>query len=164
MICSIIYVGEAKDDNYASMFREYQKMLKGTSELEEIRVKPYKTSGSATSESEIRKCIEEEGKAVLSELNLPKYSKCEKIAMCIEGKNISSEEFAELFQKSQVSGKSGFAFVIGGSWGLSDEVKKACDIRLSFSKMTFPHRLFKVMLAEQIYRAFSIIQGKKYHK
>ena len=86
------------------------------------------------------------------------------VAMCIEGKGCSSEELASLMAQCAVQGKSRVCFLIGGSDGLSDEVKRAADVRLSMSRMTFPHHLARVMVLEQIYRAFNINEGGKYHK
>lgn len=86
-----------------------------------------------------------------------------KVALCIEGKEISSEDFAEKMERLQVEGYSEIAFLIGGTDGMSDEVKKMCDLRMSFSKMTFPHPLMRVILLEQIYRALNINAGGSYH-
>ena len=85
-------------------------------------------------------------------------------ALCIEGKTISSEALAELCDRVAGSGKNTVVFLIGSSWGLHERIKGMCDLRLSFSPMTFPHSLFKVMLAEQIYRAAGILAGNQYHK
>ena len=85
-------------------------------------------------------------------------------AMCIEGKMLSSEELAQTLSGVAVVGKSTVDFIIGGSYGLSDEVKRRADLRLSMSKMTFPHQMARVILSEQIYRAFEINSGGKYHK
>lgn len=87
-----------------------------------------------------------------------------KIAMCIEGKQMSSEELAHLVGELPMMGYSGISFIIGSSEGLSGDVKRSCNLRLSMSKMTFPHRLARVMLLEQLYRAFNIASGGKYHK
>jgi len=86
------------------------------------------------------------------------------IALCVEGKELSSPELAQLIESKAAGGKSEICFVIGESDGLPEEVKSACDLRLSFSRMTFPHQLMRVILTEQIYRAFTIINGGKYHK
>ena len=86
------------------------------------------------------------------------------IAMCVEGKSWSSEELAETLRECANSGKSRVCFLIGGSDGLSEEVKKRADVRMSMSRMTFPHHLARVMVLEQIYRAFNIMEGGKYHK
>ncbi len=87
-----------------------------------------------------------------------------KVALCIEGSMLSSEQFADKINNLAVGGTSDIAFVIGGSKGISEEIKKLCNFRLSFSKMTFPHQLMRVILLEQIYRAFTIINHKQYHK
>lgn len=94
--------------------------------------------------------------------SLPK--KAYKIALCVEGKQLSSEELAEKIESVATCGYSDIVFVIGDSDGMGEDVKAACDLRLSFSKMTFPHQLMRVILFEQIYRAFTIINNGKYHK
>ena len=104
--------------------------------------------------------IQDEGQDILSRIDARTFV----IALCIEGKQLSSEELAEKFREIQLNSYSTIAFIIGSSHGLSDEVKKRANLKLSFSKMTFPHQLMRVVLAEQIYRAFSIINGTKYHK
>lgn len=86
------------------------------------------------------------------------------IALCVEGKNISSIDLAKKFSEIQLSGKSGITFIIGGSLGICDRVKNMSDFRLSFSKMTFPHQLMRLVLTEQIYRAFKINANEEYHK
>ena len=87
-----------------------------------------------------------------------------KIALCVEGKMLSSEELAEKIETLAINGNSDIAFIIGGSEGIAEEIKNMCDLKLSFSKMTFPHQLMRVILLEQIYRAFTIINHKSYHK
>lgn len=87
-----------------------------------------------------------------------------KIALCVEGKHLSSPDLAAKLENVFGSGTSDVCFVIGGSDGLSEKVKAVCDFRLSFSQMTFPHQLMRVILLEQIYRAFTIINHKTYHK
>lgn len=96
---------------------------------------------------------------------IPKLPKrAYKIALCVEGKQLSSEELSEKMQDAAVNGYSDVVFVIGDSDGMGEDVKAACDFRLSFSKMTFPHQLMRVILLEQIYRALSIANNGKYHK
>ena len=112
------------------------------------------------SDAEIQKALSEEGKEIISKLD----PRAKKIALCVEGKQLSSEELAEVFEKAPIDGFSKIVFIIGSSFGLSNDVKKAADIRLSFSKMTFPHQLMRVILAEQVYRAFMINAGSTYHK
>ena len=87
-----------------------------------------------------------------------------KIALCIEGKMLDSKELADTVERLTVSGVSEIVFIIGGSDGLPEEIKSCCELRLSFSKMTFPHQLMRMILLEQIYRAFTIINHGKYHK
>ncbi len=87
-----------------------------------------------------------------------------RVALCVEGKQLSSEELAALIDSKATEGFSEIVFVIGAFDGLPEEVKKACHLRLSFSKMTFPHQLMRVILLEQVYRAFTILSGIKYHK
>lgn len=103
---------------------------------------------------------EKEGVKILSKIKQNSYV----IALFIEGKNLSSEELANKISSLAVSGKSHITFVIGGSLGLSDDVLKRADYKLSFSKMTFPHQLMKLILLEQIYRAFRINNNEPYHK
>ena len=112
------------------------------------------------SEAEIDAALSAEGKQILAKIS--QNSKI--VAMCIEGSQVSSEQLAKQFETDAVSGTGSLSFIIGGSFGLSDEVKKRADLKLSMSKMTFPHQLARVMLLEQIYRAFQINSGGKYHK
>lgn len=86
------------------------------------------------------------------------------VALCVEGKQKTSEELASLFSEVSLGGKSRITFIIGGSLGLSDKIKNSADLKLGFSKLTFPHKLMRVILMEQIYRAFTICEGKTYHK
>ena len=109
-------------------------------------------------EKEIALC--KEGEGIISALKNSDYI----IALCVEGKQKTSEEFSQMISKNMVLGKSNFSFVIGGSDGLSDKVKQMSDTRLSFSEMTFPHQLMRVILLEQIYRGFKIMSNEKYHK
>lgn len=124
-------------------------------------VKEYEKRLSAFCKFSFQEIKEDSVNAVLPAVNA--FKGC-KIALCIEGKMLSSEELAQKIEDLAVSGTHDIAFVIGGSEGLSDEVKCLCDLRLSFSKMTFPHQLMRVILLEQIYRAFTIINHKQYHK
>ncbi len=94
--------------------------------------------------------------------HLPK--KALKVALCIEGKQFSSEELADYIEKAPIQGHSDICFIIGGFAGLPEEVKKEASLRLSFSRMTFTHQIMRIILIEQIYRAFTIITGGKYHK
>ena len=111
-------------------------------------------------EAQIKTILDAEGEKILSSIPQGAY----KIALCVEGKQKSSEELAKTIQDITLNGKSSFVFIIGSSFGLSPEIKKLSDSKLSFSPMTFPHQLMRVMLLEQIYRAFQINTNGKYHK
>ncbi len=164
MIHTIIHMGEGKESWFRSAFEEYQKRMNAFGSLQDIALKPEKTPGRELSEDEIRLTLKKEADSFFKILSQPKYQKSYKIALCIEGKSMSSEDLSELFEKIALGGKCSVVYLIGSSWGLSEEVKKICDLRLSFSPMTFAHSLFRVMLAEQIYRASGILAGSKYHK
>ena len=112
------------------------------------------------SDNAIKLALDKEADKILAEIS-PRSAL---VAMCVEGKELSSEEFSQKLSDFALSGFSEVAFVIGSSYGLSDKVKNAAKLKLSVSKMTFPHELFRVMLLEQIYRAGEIQSGSKYHK
>ena len=154
-----IYFGQQKDEYFRKAMDEYIKRIGKYAKFSEKVLKPENLPDNPT-ESEINTALEKEAKNLLPLLSKSAY----KIAMCVEGKTMSSEAFAGTFQKAMNDGRSEIVFIVGSSHGLSDTVKKACDLRLSFSPMTFAHGLFGVMLTEQIYRAFTILKGEKYHK
>ena len=156
---TIVAVGKIKEDFYRSAVSEYAKRLSAYCQFDVIEVKDEKTPDNPT-ENEKRIVLEREGERILAKI--PKGAKV--IALCIEGKQLSSEELADTLSNLSLSGVSRVTFVIGGSMGLSDKIKNLASIRLSFSKMTFPHMLMRVILTEQIYRGFTIIEGKTYHK
>ncbi len=155
MNVNIIHVGNLKEKYYAEAVAEYEKRLLRYCKIRNIEIKEARLSPSP-SEAEISAALDTEGRRIIEFLPEKSY----KIALCVEAKELSSPELAKV-----ISGAAkDVTFVIGSSYGLSESVKKACDLRLSFSKMTFPHRLMRVILAEQIYRAFSIIACAEYHK
>ena len=154
-----IYFGQQKDEYFRKAMNEYIKRIGKYAKFTEKVLKPENLPDSPT-QNEITTALEKEAKTLLSLLPKSAY----KVAMCVEGKAMSSEAFASTFQKVMNDGKSEIVFIVGSSHGLSDTIKKACDLRLSFSPMTFAHGLFGVMLTEQIYRAFTILGGEKYHK
>ena len=154
-----IYFGQQKDEYFRRGMDEYIKRIGKYAKFSEKVLKPENLPDSPTA-NEINTALEKEAKSVLPYLTKSTY----KIAMCGEGKTMSSEQFASVFEKAANMGKSEIVFVVGSSHGLSESVKSACDLRLSFSPMTFAHGLFGVMLCEQIYRAFTINAGEKYHK
>lgn len=154
----IVCVGKLKEAWLSSASAEYIKRLSrycsfSLTELSEC------TLPENPSQSQIDAALAKEAAEITKAC-----SGCYTVALCIEGKQLSSEEFSGLFEKISLSGRGKVAFVIGSSHGLSDSVKQSADMRISVSKMTFPHQLFRVMLLEQIYRAFTISAGAKYHK
>ena len=155
----LICVGKMKEKHYISAFDEYKKRLGAYCKFELIEL-PEQRLGENPSEKEIAAALEKEAAEI--EKQIP--SGAAVCAMCIEGEMYSSTDLASRFQKWMSSGKSKICFVIGGSFGMSSKVKSAADLRLSMSRMTFPHHLARVMVGEQIYRAFTIIEGSKYHK
>ena len=155
----LICVGKMREKFYIDAFEEYRKRLDAycrfeCTELAEQRL------GDKPSEAEVTAALEKEGAEI--EKLLPPDAFV--VALCVEGKQKSSEEFAELFRQRELSGKPKLCFLIGGSYGMSQRVKDRAELKLSMSKMTFPHHLARVMLAEQIYRAFKIGEGSQYHK
>lgn len=156
---SIVCVGKLKEKYLKDAVAEYVKRLQAFCKFDIIEVDEEKIT-DVPNDSQIENILNAEGKRILSKID--KSTKV--VAMCIEGKQKSSEAFANYFSDSAVSGVSSIAFVIGGSWGLSADIKRRADLKLSMSEMTFPHQLARVMLCEQIYRAFSINSGAKYHK
>lgn len=150
--------GSLKESYWRDALNEYSKRLGGLCRFTCTEFKEVRLSDNP-SQAEIDAALETEGERILSEFSPRAY----KIALCVEGKQLSSEELAQkLEQISTVS--SDIIFVIGSSYGLSPKVKQACDLRLSVSKLTFPHQLMRVLLAEAVYRALNIVKGTKYHK
>ncbi len=156
---TVIAVGKIKEKFYTQAVEEYAKRLSAYCRFEVLEVKDEKTPENPT-EVEKQQVLSREAERIISKI--PKGSKV--ITLCVEGRQMPSECFADILSKTAVDGVSSIVFVIGGSMGLSEEVKQMSSLRLSFSEMTFPHMLMRVVLAEQIYRAFTIIEGKTYHK
>lgn len=158
MNINIICIGKLKEKYLTDACNEYVKRLSAY-KLNIIELSPERLSDSP-SENEIRSALEKESKKILEKL--PKNSFV--YAMCIEGKQRTSEELSAEIAKIKLGGTASVTFIIGGSFGLSDEVKQKANEKLSMSKMTFPHQLARVMLLEQIYRAVQIELGTRYHK
>ena len=156
---SVICVGKLKEKFYAQATAEYAKRLSRFCKLEILELPESRLSDSP-SPAEISQALAAE--AALIEATLPKGGAL--IAMCIEGEELSSPQLAEKMRQFALSGVSNLTFLIGGSVGLSPAIKAQADFRLSMSPMTFPHHLARVMLLEQIYRAYQINAGTKYHK
>lgn len=157
----VIYHGEPKEKYIREALSEYEKRLLAFGTIQNIGLKPQILTDNP-SEKEIQAALEKEGAEIIKQLD--KCGNAKVISLCVEGKQLSSEELASYFERAGVDGFSSIAFIIGSSFGLSQKVKDLCDLKLSFSKMTFPHQLMRVILEEQIYRAFSINKGSKYHK
>lgn len=155
----LICVGRMREKFYIEAFREYEKRLTVFCKLETVELPEAKTAATPT-EGEVQSALEKESQTILDKIPSGAYV----IALCVEGEKLSSEELAKLFSDRAMQGDSRICFVIGGSNGLHSKVKQRADFRLSMSDMTFPHHLARVMLAEQIYRAFTINAGQKYHK
>lgn len=159
MNIKIITVGKIKEKYIKLGIDEFAKRLSKYCNLEQVEVSDEKAP-ETLSDKEMQMIKDKEGEKILAHVKENTYL----IALAIEGKMISSEELATKMQGLAISGKSHITFVIGGSLGLSDSVMKRADYKLSFSKMTFPHQLMKVILLEQVYRGFRIIKGEPYHK
>ncbi len=157
MKITVIVTGQLSEKHWKSACEEYKKRLKA--DVCEIELKEVRLSQNP-SDTEIKKALDTEGEAIL--LKIPKKSYV--IALCIEGTGLSSEELAEKIGQAELNGYSNICFIIGSSYGLSDKVKKTANLKLSMSKLTFPHQLARVMLYETVYRCFSINEGGKYHK
>lgn len=156
---TIICVGSLKEQYWRDACAEYAKRLGGFCRFSVIEVGESRLPKSY-SDADIAKVIQTEGKSILGRIGSGDFV----IAMCIEGREMDSPQLAARLEQTALCGKSRIDFVIGGSYGLSEEVKRRADLRLSMSPMTFPHQLARVMLCEQIYRAFSINADTKYHK
>jgi len=156
---SIITVGKLKEKYLRQGIEEYLKRLTAYAKVEMVEVADEKAP-EELSELEMLQVKQKEGERILAKISQDTYV----IALAIQGKLRSSEELADTIDKLATYGKSKIAFVIGGSLGLSDEVIKRSNEQLSFSRMTFPHQLMRLILVEQIYRAFRINRNEPYHK
>ena len=161
MKISVIAVGKIKESFFREAISEYSKRLSKFCNINIVEVD--EVVAKVENESGIKKSIEDEGRNITAKLDA--FAKNGFVfALDIDGKELSTIDFKNKISEIKLSGVSDIAFVIGGSYGLSDEIKKRANMRLSFSKMTFPHQLFRVILLEQIYRAFKIENNEPYHK
>lgn len=154
----LITVGTLKEDYLRAAAAEYEKRLGAFCRFELVQLKEERLS-EAPSQNEIKSALEREAVKIIEQISSSAFC----IALCVEGKQLSSEELAERIEAISMD-KSEIALVIGSSYGLSDTVKQRADMRLSVSKLTFPHQLMRVILLEAVYRAFNIQRGTKYHK
>lgn len=155
---TLITLGKLKEKYLRDAVDEYAKRLSRYCKLDITELNPVKLSENP-SQNEVKNALLKE--ADMIEKRIPKDSVV--VPLCVEGKSFSSEEFADFAARNCDSGKN-MCFIIGSSYGIADSIKQKADLKLSASKMTFPHQLFRVMLLEQIYRAFKINEGSTYHK
>ncbi len=159
MNITVIALGKLKEKYLKDAITEYSKRISAYGKLDIIELNPVRLSDNP-SQTEIDAALSKEAEEIKKKIPNNSYI----FALCIEGKEKSSEVFAKAISEAALNGKSNIVFIIGSSFGLSPEIKSIADFRLSFSPMTFPHQLMRVMLLEQIYRAFQINNNGKYHK
>ncbi len=159
MNISIITVGKLKEKYLKAGIEEYTKRLGSYTKINEVEVADEKAP-EQLSEADMEIVKKKEADRILAKISPDAYV----IALAIDGKMKTSEQLAKDIESLMTYGRSKIVFVIGGSLGLHDEVLKRSDEKLSFSKMTFPHQLMKLILVEQVYRAFRIMKGEPYHK
>ena len=157
---NIICIGKIKEKYFTDAIAEYAKRLTAFCKFNIVELSEERIKSNTPNQSQIDEVISSEGKRIMQKISPSDYV----VAMCIEGKLMSSEELSKLIDNASVSGKSTVDFIIGGSYGLSNKVKNRADFKLSMSKMTFPHQMARMVLSEQIYRAFEISTNGKYHK
>ena len=159
MEINIISVGKIKEDYFKKAIEEYEKRLKAYCRVNFIELKD-ESEGKNLSDKDIDIILDKEGKRILEKIKERSFI----IVLDILGRSIDSVEFSKKINDIMLDGISSIDFIIGGSLGISQEVKDKANYSLSFSKFTFPHKLMKVILMEQIFRAFTIINNKTYHK
>lgn len=156
---TVIALGRLKESYMREFCAEYEKRLKAFCKIKITELSPVRLPQSP-SDGDIKNALKSEADMIKSKIPSGAYV----FSMCIEGKQMSSAAFSERIADIALSGKSNIVFIIGSSFGLSDEIKRMSDFKFSMSEMTFPHQLARCMLLEQIYRAFEISSGGKYHK
>ena len=159
MKIKIVTVGKLKEKYLKDGIAEYTKRISRFAKLEMIELTDEKTPDKA-SELENQKILETEGARILSKVGERDFV----LVLAIEGKTFSSEEFSKQLEEASIKGYSTLTFIIGGSLGLAPSVKNRANLSVSFGRLTLPHQLMRLVLVEQIYRAFTIQQGSPYHK
>ncbi|MDS3796407.1 23S rRNA (pseudouridine(1915)-N(3))-methyltransferase RlmH [Streptococcus pneumoniae] len=159
MKIKVVTVGKLKEKYLKDGIAEYSKRISRFAKFEMIELSDEKTPDKA-SESENQKILEIEGQRILSKIADRDFV----ILLAIEGKTFFSEEFSKQLEETSIKGFSTLTFIIGGSLGLSSSVKNRANLSISFGRLTLPHQLMRLVLVEQIYRAFTIQQGFPYHK
>lgn len=156
---TLITVGKIKEKYFAEASVEYEKRLSAYCKLEVKEVAAARLP-QEPSAADISAALKSEAERIMRAIPQRSYL----IPLCIEGKQMPSEQLSKKIESAVMSSAGGICFIIGGSYGIADEIKNKADLKLSMSEMTFPHRLARVMLLEQIYRAFKISEGGTYHK
>lgn len=156
---TILCVGKLKEEYWRSACAEYSKRMSRFADFSIVEVNEERLPDDP-SPAQIENTLRKEGERLLAKIP----SGAAVIPMCIEGRQYDSPSLSGMIEELSSGGVSHIVFIIGGSWGLSEEVKRSAKIKMSMSKMTFPHQLARVMLCEQIYRSFQISSGGKYHK
>lgn len=156
---SFVCTGRLREPHYIAACAEYEKRLRAFCKFELVELAEEKLPQNP-SEAQVRAALQKEAAEV--EKHIPAGAVT--VALCIKGRELSSPELAEFFHSAANSGKSRICFIIGSSYGLAEELKRRADLRLSMSRMTFPHHLARVMLSEQVYRAMGINEKSRYHK
>lgn len=159
----VISIGSLKERYFRDACAEYEKRLKRFANFKIVELKEAHLPDDPK-DAEVKRALDEEGARILDALKQGEKQNEYVFACAIDGKTLDSESLAKRVGDIVNSGSGCMAFVIGGSHGLSEDVIKRADMRLSFSALTFPHQLFRVMLMEQVYRSFKILSGEKYHK
>ncbi len=156
---TVIALGKLKEKYMREFSDEYIKRLTAFCKLNIVELAPKQLS-ERPSQSEIKNALEIEAQQIKAKIPQNSFV----FSMCIEGKQLSSEAFSKKISNIALDGKSSIVFILGSSFGLSEEIKALSDFKFSMSEMTFPHQMARIMLLEQIYRAFQISSGGKYHK
>ena len=159
MKCKLIVLGQLSEPHWRSACEEYKKRLSHACSVQEVELKEVRT-GRDPSAGELAAALEREADLILPQIPPRAFT----VALCIEGKQYDSRALAALLEEKITGGVSELCFIIGSSHGLSERVKKAAQLRLSMSALTFPHQLARVMLYECIYRCMEIQRGSPYHK
>ena len=159
MNITVIALGKLKEKYMREFSEEYQKRLSAYCKLNIVELTP-KALSDNPSQAEISQALEAEAQMIKAKIPSNSYV----FSMCVEGKQMPSEAFSQKISKLALNGNSSLVFIIGSSFGLSEEIKKLSEEKFSMSEMTFPHQMARVMLLEQLYRAFQISSGGKYHK
>ena len=156
---TLICTGKMRERFYIAAFEEYRKRLSAFCSFQCVELSEERLPDNP-SDGEIQRALEKEADAVNKVIPKSAYV----IALCVEGISMTSPQFARMFLDREQSGKPDVCFLIGSSYGMAERLKNQADLRLSMSTMTFPHHLARVLLAEQIYRAYQINRGSRYHK